>query len=457
MQISLVLLSDGISNYDYDKFGRIINYKNQRTNRNYSYDPNGNISVNESFVYGRTNEFPCIDVLLSDGKNEFTYDELGNITSYKDKRMEYTNGTLLASYEDSKSKHKYFYDFENKRIQKDNIKYIYNERKQLVSIMNGDDSMFFLYNQYGLKLGFIYKEAFYCYVYDGIGNIISVIDAAGNKVANYSYDAFGNITFCSGTLSRLNPFRYKGYFFDEESRLYYLNSRYYDPSICRFLSIDNVDNILSKGYFTDLKINLYAYCLSNPVTNQDNEGNEVAISLAVCSAILVIASFVLGVSFALLANSIIATLESNELLPNLTNPSMPIGQTELKEKIYQLLNAMWAVITKALTIVKKRNTEKHHIIPKNAKNTRKARNNCINYLQSINNPINLVNLAYQFHKVIHINLYYSTIEAYFGEAIEKWSKETEGKKEKEIAYTFGISLCMVHILLKSISIIVFGV
>jgi len=90
-------------------------------------------------------------------------------------------------------------------------------------------------------------------------------------VASYTYDSWGNILTSSGAFSNINPFRYRSYYYDSETWFYYLQSRYYDPSIGRFINADDIHQLGANGDFTSL--NLFAYCGNNPVTRNDAGGN----------------------------------------------------------------------------------------------------------------------------------------------------------------------------------------
>ena len=87
-------------------------------------------------------------------------------------------------------------------------------------------------------------------------------DQSGNVVASYTYDAWGNILASSGTMAGNNPYRYAGYRYDSETGLYYLMSRYYAPSLGRFISRDNIDDN-----------NLYIYSNNNPANMTDYDGH----------------------------------------------------------------------------------------------------------------------------------------------------------------------------------------
>ncbi len=98
-----------------------------------------------------------------------------------------------------------------------------------------------------------------------------VIDSNGNVVVQYEYDAWGNHTVSgsNSALGNINPFRYRSYYFDTETKLYFLQTRYYDPEIGRFINIDGIENIDPENING---LNLYAYCNNNPVMNIDPEG-----------------------------------------------------------------------------------------------------------------------------------------------------------------------------------------
>ena len=112
----------------------------------------------------------------------------------------------------------------------------------------------------------------YTYVYSLQGDVIAILDAGGSVVVEYKYDAWGNIVASTGslvsTLGYLNPFRYRGYVYDEETGLYYLRSRYYKAAWGRFVCADSFETIsIGSG-----KLSLYAYCINNPIIKNDTYG-----------------------------------------------------------------------------------------------------------------------------------------------------------------------------------------
>ena len=112
----------------------------------------------------------------------------------------------------------------------------------------------------------------YYYIKNVQNDIVAIADKNGTVVANYYYDAWGNITQITGdtALAQTNPLRYRSYYYDSETGLYYVSSRYYDPEIGRWI---NADNVIA-GVGGDLKgYNLFAYCFNNPVNMDDQAGN----------------------------------------------------------------------------------------------------------------------------------------------------------------------------------------
>ena len=119
------------------------------------------------------------------------------------------------------------------------------------------------------------KGSIYFYVRNLQNDIIGLIDAAGNTVVHYTYDSWGKVLSITGSMKDTvgvdNPFRYRGYYYDHETGMYYLKNRYYDPEIRRFINPDQIDildvqdNLYNK--------NLYTYCDNNPVSRKDLDGN----------------------------------------------------------------------------------------------------------------------------------------------------------------------------------------
>ena len=123
----------------------------------------------------------------------------------------------------------------------------------------------------GDAFGFIYNGEEYYYIKNVQNDIVAIADKNGTVVANYYYDAWGNITQITGdtALAQTNPLRYRSYYYDSETGYYHLKSRYYSPEVGRFL---NADGYAQTGQGL-LDKNMFAYCGNNPVNRRDGNGN----------------------------------------------------------------------------------------------------------------------------------------------------------------------------------------
>ena len=119
----------------------------------------------------------------------------------------------------------------------------------------------------------------YYYVLNLQGDVVKLIQANGHVVAHYTYDAWGYILSSGGNLAAVNPLRYRGYYYDNETGFYYLQSRYYDPANRRFISAD-VYASTGQGF---LGTNMFAYCNNKPIINSDPSGHALRSNLtAIC-------------------------------------------------------------------------------------------------------------------------------------------------------------------------------
>ena len=136
--------------------------------------------------------------------------------------------------------------------------------KNVVHMTSGTDELHFFYDAQNRPSVAVYNGTTYAYVKSLQGDIVAILDENGNTVVSYGYDAWGAPLWCTGelaeTLGKVQPFRYRGYMFDEETGLYYLRSRYYSIRICRFINSDAV--LLKTENFAH---NGYTYCSNNPI------------------------------------------------------------------------------------------------------------------------------------------------------------------------------------------------
>ena len=177
--------------------------------------------------------------------------------------------------------------------------YIYNG-DNLVQMTDDTNTLHFYYDASGV-MGVNYNGTDYFYLKNIQGDVIAIATSSGTVVVEYTYDAWGNPLSTTGsmasTLGAINPLRYRGYVYDAETGLYYLQSRYYSPRICRFI---NADNFISTGTGI-LSNNMFCYCNNNPSVFSDNSGSFPTIlvgvgSGAVLGIIATAISSVLGIT-----------------------------------------------------------------------------------------------------------------------------------------------------------------
>ena len=284
--------------YTYDELNQLVWYADTRTGRyiRIVYDNYGNIQKMESYSLGtnwapvkllETRTYSYGDTNWKDKLTEFdgdsiTYDKNGNPLTYRDDMtFEWENGRILKDITTYDKAIQMSYDSNGMRTQKsvDGVKtnYYYDSSNNLFALTQGSDTLFFYYDNSGEVMSVSCNGTMYFYIKDLQGDITEIVDKDGKAVAKYAYDAWGNmLTENNGTLTvgKLNPFRYRSYVYDEETGLYYLQSRYYDPLTGRFLNADVFNDTDTK---TSLSTNMYAYCENNSVNYVDSNGTKTTI------------------------------------------------------------------------------------------------------------------------------------------------------------------------------------
>ena len=268
------------------------------TLRRSAYDTAGNIrsitkdgTVTKSFGYTNPS-WP--DLLTSVTANGTTEDVLyegqsrtsdlpssGNPVTYyngRDYHFDWSKGRQLTEAVVGGQTVKYAYDMAGVRSSKQvgDTTYTYTTLSGKVMRQQwGNKSLEFVYDDGNQPFAMIYKHGaaaeLYYYLVNAQGDVAAILDSSGTMVASYNYGAWGSCTVYNSSdaaIGDLNPLRYRGYYYDAETGFYYLQSRYYDPAICRFI---NADGQLSITDFVGS--NLFAYCLNNPVNMSDSSGN----------------------------------------------------------------------------------------------------------------------------------------------------------------------------------------
>ena len=264
-----------VDNYvDYEVLSESVDKTKPYMQTSSEYDSTGNYVTSETNEQGST--------------TQYAYDANGNPLTYRDgMSMTWKNSRQLATFTNGDTSISYGYDSDSVRTTKtvNGIKYTYAYLNgQLLYETRGDAKFYYSYDTNGILYNVRYTltdggtEYSYYYTHNSRGDIVGIYNGAGELKAHYEYDAWGNvisITDNNGNaitnpdhIGNLNPFRYRGYYQDTETGLYYLMSRYYDPITHRFINAD--------GYFQSgtsiLDANTFAYCGNNPVLNVDPLG-----------------------------------------------------------------------------------------------------------------------------------------------------------------------------------------
>ena len=208
------------------------------------------------------------------------YDALGNPTTYRGNTLTWTKISCLASY----GSNTFEYNVSGIRFKKNNTIYTLDGNK-ILKETDGTKTISYYYGVDGV-VGFNYNGNDYYYRKNLQGDVIEIYRADGAKVANYIYDAWGKVIECfnanSENIATLNPFRYRSYYYDTETNLYYLEARYYDPETGRFISADDISYLDPE---TINGLNLYAYCVNNPVMCYDPSGCFLLTAFLICTGL----------------------------------------------------------------------------------------------------------------------------------------------------------------------------
>ena len=269
----------------------------------------------------------------------------------------------------------------------------------------------------------------YFYVRNSQGDITGLIDTAGTQVVSYVYDSWGRLVSVDGSLKDTvglkNPYRYRGYRYDTETGLYYLQSRYYNPDMGRYINADDVEFLGANGDV--LSFNLFTYCDNNPVNKVDYNGNE-PITLTIVGICFLVSALITLFTINLTTNpkflrswnrmcTAIATGISSCLgtIGSLTRGTLSWASSQGKSianeigysfaRAKKVLNGSW---------------QKHHLVAKAAHNATLAAKILREVLPlGTEDPANLIMIKPGLHARLHTNAYYGwtnsiVISAYNG-------------------------------------------
>ena len=296
--------------YWYDDLGQLRREDNRATGRTYlfNYDNAGNIQYRKTYAFTTAGTATSVSTTLYSTDNytygnanwgdlltaykgtAISYDTIGNpLNYYNGYTFTWQKGRQLATATNGTNTLSFAYNADGIRTSKtvNGVKHTYLLSGSTIMAEYWQQSgvqhvLIYLYDNAGAPVGMMYRtNAYAADTYDYFlfeknlqGDIVAVYNSSGTKLLSYTYDAWGNCTVTGSTTTgaQYNPFRYRGYYYDSELGLYYLNSRYYDASIGRFINADihvNANQDL-------IGFNMFAYCGNNPISKQDPSG-QVAI------------------------------------------------------------------------------------------------------------------------------------------------------------------------------------
>ena len=328
--------------YEYDNFGQLIRVNDNDTGHTTLYTYNAGCNMVSEKVYAYTTEAVPTTALISEktftydsvwkdkmltcGGKPLAYDAIGNLTSYDGTTFTWKNGRVLAGITKADGTEiNYTYNHNGKRNSKTigavKTQYMY-VGNQLMREKSVNTDMRFSYNTEGIAVAVLYNGTEYYYVRNLQNDVIGLIDASGEWVVEYQYDAWGNIQSVFGslanTLGKSNPLRYRGYYYDVETNLYYLGDRYYSPELKRFINADILAGVVGQlGTH-----NLFVYCLNNPVNNTDAGGNLFGG--------LVSLGNIVAAGIAIAAKKVCKTYKYNSFIGvELEDKNQPIGMSNM--------------------------------------------------------------------------------------------------------------------------------
>ena len=289
--------------YQYDELNQLIRENNGvlGTTVLYTYDAGGNMTSRKTYAYTegtpqtlQKNETLSYrtdgwrDQLVSWNGYRYVYDAGGNPTLLRGVPLTWGEGRRLKKVNLSWGTVDFAYDSDGKRVRKtsggNTTTYYYNGNvlsglvRRAVGSTGVGTTVQFVYDTQGkpfmLRLN---GKTDYFYLYNGLGDVVGLIDSSNKVVVRYQYNSWGKVTSTQDTsgvsLATLNSFRYRKYVYDPETGLYCLGSRYYDPEVGRFVNADRIKFAVTLGRYYVNRQNLYQYCFNNPIMLNDKFGS----------------------------------------------------------------------------------------------------------------------------------------------------------------------------------------
>ena len=294
-----------LAKYQYDELGQLTREDNKEQEKTitYEYDTGGNILNKKEYAYTEGeiitqptkvieyiyNNANWKDQLTTYNGKEITYDAIGNPLTYDGNTYTWQNGRELAGIQNTEKGLNITYKYTDdgirteKTVNGETTTY-YLDGEIVIYETKGNDTIYYQYDDSQNLIGFKLNDEQYYYIRNGQNDIIGILDNNLNQIVRYTYDTWGklisikdgegnDVTNNTNHIGYKNPYRYRGYRYDTETGLYYLQSRYYNPGMGRFI---NQDELTSTGQGL-LEHNMYVYCNNNPVNMTDITGDVAGV------------------------------------------------------------------------------------------------------------------------------------------------------------------------------------
>ena len=332
-RISSIQNINHLNSYEYDSFGRLVRENNEALDKTivYEYNDIGNITSKKEYDFStsglsnlRSTKSYTYDTTIKDRLDNYNgtaipYNVLGCPTTLNGYNLTWNKGKLTGlskgNLQSGTESYTYSYNAYGQRVSKTYSKmpgtsglnqfysgevtnyikaYNYDNSGRLISEITtntyyqegtGTEEIVYIYDVntiIGMKYTNGNNSNIYYFDRNVLGDVDAIYDLYGNLKAKYLYDAYGNCTISSETtnqvLARVNPIRYRGYYYDVETGWFWLSSRYYSPELCRFISPDDIEYLDPESVNG---LNLYCYCLNNPISYCDPSGHFTILALCI--------------------------------------------------------------------------------------------------------------------------------------------------------------------------------
>ena len=437
------------ASYEYDGLGQLIRENSAYADKTvvYTYDNAGNILKAEKYNY-TTGDLGDVkstktysyedeewkDLLTKFNGQTINYDEIGNPLSYRD-GMQFTwNGRQLSTLQQNGNVIEYTYDNDGIRTSKtvNGVKTTYQlDGTKIVSETTNGEIKWYIYDENDSIIGFEYNGQAYYFEKNAQGDVVRIFDAYGNFVSEYFYDAWGNISSITGNkeIAYANPFRYRGYYYDNESSLYYLQSRYYDSFTGRFLNADeqiNDNGVLGK--------NLFTYCNNNVVNMNDTDGKSPSAIVIMGIYVLAVVIIYICLNSTLISPSFMSgwmqmCSSISKGLQSVVN-SLGVAYSWANSQAQNIAKSIGLSFARARTKTRYRTpSEVHHVVAKAAPNAKYARNVLNKVNIGYNSNYNLIRIKTGLHRRLHTNMYYGFANSVVISAYNKGTNYTKRRQK----------------------------